>query len=372
LSTTTTDSAPPDASPPPPPSDSDAAAAAARAARYQRQRAIPREIWPLLALAALLVFNFFFTPGFFHMEVRDGRLYGILIDIADRAAPVMLLAIGMTLVIATGGVDLSVGAVMAIAGAITVHLIHESGQPLWLALLVALGASLVAGIWNGALVAFLRVQPIVATLILMVSGRGLAQLISDGQIITVNPADHPGFAMIGNGAMFGLPFTLTLVAIGLLTIAVLTRKTAAGLFIEAVGNNRVASQFAGINERLVTVTVYAITGLCAGVAGLIAASDINAADANNAGLNLELDAILAVVLGGTALTGGRFYLLGAMLGALIIQTMTTMILTRNVPVELNLVVKAIVVVAVCLLQAPRFRELALAPLRRRKVGRGAA
>ncbi len=354
----TTNPAPP--SPPPVSSDIDAA----RAARYQRQRAIPRELWPLLALALLLLFNYFLTPGFFDIEVRDGRLYGILIDIADRAAPIMLLAIGMTLVIATGGVDLSVGAVMAISGAITAHVIAERGQPLWIALLAALGASLLAGVWNGVLVAYLRVQPIVGTLILMVSGRGLAQLISGGQIITVNPADERGFAMIGNGALFGVPFTLTLVAIAFIAVLLLTRKTAAGLFIEAVGNNRVASRFAGINERLVTVTVYAITGLCAGVAGLVAASDINAADANNAGVNLELDAILAVVLGGTALTGGRFYLLGAMLGALIIQAMTTTILTRNVPVQLNLVVKAIVVVAVVLLQSPRFREIVLGVPRR--------
>jgi galactofuranose transport system permease protein len=351
---------------PVPPDAGATAAADARAARFTRHRAIPRELWPLLALAALMLFNFFFTPGFFRVWVTDDhQLKGILVDIADRAAPVMLLAIGMTLVIATGGVDLSVGAVMAISGAITAHLIQESGQPLWLAITVALAASFVAGMWNGALVAYLRVQPIVATLILMVSGRGLAQLISDGQIITVNPAEHRGFAMIGNGALFMLPFTLTLVAAALIVVSLLTRKTAAGLFIEAVGNNRLASRFAGINERLVTLTVYAVTGLCAGIAGLIAASDINASDANNAGLYLELDAILAVVIGGTALAGGRFYLLGAMLGALIIQTMSTTILTRNVPVELTLVVKAVVVVAVCLLQAPRFREVVSQPFQRR-------
>ena len=341
--------------------------------RYQHQRAIPRELWPLLALALLLLFNFFFTPGFFRMELRDGRLYGILIDIADRAAPVMLIAIGMTLVIATGGVDLSVGAVMAISGAIAAHVVAERGQPLWLAVAAALGVSLIAGAWNGTLVAYLRVQPIVATLILMVSGRGIAQLVGKrvGQIIEVPPAAHPGFAMIGNGSFLWLPFTLTLVAIVLLGVAVLTRRTAAGLFIEAVGNNRVASRYAGINERFVTVTVYGLTGLCAGIAGLIAASDINAADASYAGVNLELDAILAVVLGGTALAGGRFYLFGTIIGALIIQAMTTTILTRNVPVELTLVVKAVIVVAVCLLQAPRFREV-VATGWRRLVRRGTA
>ena len=362
MSVSTTPSAPPPRSP-----DVATAADAARS-RWSHQRAVPREVWPLLALAALLLFNLLFTPGFFRIEVRDGRLYGILIDIADRAAPIMLIAIGMTLVIATGGVDLSVGAVLAISGAITAHLVAERGQPLWVAISAALGASLLAGVWNGALVAYLRVQPIVATLILMVSGRGLAQLISNGQIITVNPAAHRGFAMIGNGSLFMVPFTLTLVAGALIVVGTLTRRTAAGLFIEAVGNNRVASRFAGINERLVTVTVYAITGLCSGIAGLISASDINASDAINAGMYVELDAILAVVIGGTALTGGRFYLLGAMLGALIIQAMSTTILTRNVPVEMTLVVKAVVVVAVCLLQAPRFREIVASPLRRMRGG----
>ncbi len=322
-----------------------------------RASRLPREIWPLIALASILAWNLFFTPGFFHVDVRDGRLYGSLVDIADRAAPVMLVAIGMTLVIATGGVDLSVGAVVAIAGAVAAHSVAERGHPISVAILAALGASLLAGIWNGALVAYLRVQPIVATLILMVSGRGLAQLVSNGQIITVNPAESPGFAVIGNGAFLGLPFTLSIVAIALLVTTTLTRRTAAGLFIEAVGNNRVAARFAGISERLVTLSVYAITGLGAGGAGLIVASDINASDANNAGLYLELDAILAVVIGGTALSGGRFSLLGSMLGALIIQTMTTTILTRAVGVQFTMVVKAAVVVAVCLLQAPRFREM---------------
>jgi simple sugar transport system permease protein len=335
-------------------------------------RAIPREIWPLAALALLLLFNAFFMPGFFAFELKNGRLYGTLIDIADRAAPVMLLAIGMTLVIATEGVDLSVGAVMALSGVVAAHLLVERDQSLTVALAASLGVSLIAGLWNGALVAYLRIQPIVATLILMVSGRGLAQLITDGQILNVNADKHPGFAMIGNGWCLGLPFTLTLVAIMLVAVALLTRKTAAGLFIEAVGNNPVASRFAGINARLVTLLVYTLTGLCSGVAGLIATSDINASDANNVGLNLELDAILAVVIGGTALSGGRFYLLGAMLGALIIQTMSITIVRSNLPVQWTQVVKAVVVVAVCLLQAPRFREVILKPLSRMKRAGGGA
>ena len=130
--------------------------------------------WPLAALGLVLLFNFAFTAGFFQVEVKDGRLYGSLVDVLNRAAPVMLLALGMTLVIATGGVDLSVGAIMAIAGAIAA-LAVKAGQPVPVAIILALGAALFSGLWNGALVSFLQVPPIVATLILMVSGRGVAQ-----------------------------------------------------------------------------------------------------------------------------------------------------------------------------------------------------
>src|SRR5262245_23434484 len=153
-----------------------------------------RLTWPLLALVALLLFNLLWTPGFFHVELKEGQLYGSLIDVLNRAAPVLLLALGMTLVIATGGVDLSVGAVMAIAGSAAALLIRDHGAGLPLILAVALGAAALAGAWNGLLVAACGVQPIVATLILMVAGRGVAQLLTGGQIITFH---HAGFAFLG-------------------------------------------------------------------------------------------------------------------------------------------------------------------------------
>jgi len=218
---------------------------------------------------------------------------------------------------------------------------------------LVLAAGVAAGLWNGLLVAFLEVQPIVATLILMVAGRGIAQLLTDGQIITF---ENSAFAFIGGGTFAGLPFTVTIVLIVLLAGAWLTRKTALGLFIESVGDNEMASRYSGVNTGWVKLFVYAFTGLCASVAGLIVASDIKAADANNAGQWLELDAILAVVIGGTTLTGGRFYLFSSMIGALLIQTLTTTILTRGIPVEFTLVVKAVVIVAVCLLQSETFRQ----------------
>jgi len=274
------------------------------------------------------------------------------VDVLKQSSRVMLVSLGMTLIIATGGVDLSVGAVIAIAGSLAAQMLVQTHAGLATAILVTLAACLVLGVWNGALVAWCGVQPIVATLILMVAGRGVAQLLTDGQIITV---ENAGFTFIAGGYFLALPFPVTLVLLALLLTAILTRRTAMGLFIEAVGNNETASYFAGVNARGVKLFVYAFCGLCAGVAGLIEASAIKAADANNAGLYLELDAILAVVLGGTALTGGRFNLLGSLVGALIIQTLTTTILTRGVPVQYTLVVKAVVVLAVCLLQSEQFR-----------------
>ena len=319
--------------------------------------------WPLIALAVALIFNAFFTKGFLEFHVRDGRVYGSVIDILNRAAPVMLLSLGMTLVIATGGVDLSVGAVMAITGASAALLLTKAKLvlpplppvvELALAIALPLGIACVAGLWNGALVSFFKVPPIVATLILMVSGRGVAQLLTGGQIITFQ---NPSFEFIGRGALAGLPFTITLVLVVWGILELLKRRTAAGLFIECTGDNETASRYAGVHTNAVKLAVYAVCSLCAGIAGLIVTTDIKAADANNAGLWLELDAILATVIGGTALTGGRFFLAGSLLGAVLIQTLTTTILTRGIAVELTLVVKAVVVLLVCLMQSEKFRSL---------------
>lgn len=308
-------------------------------------------LWPLLALLLLLGYNAVESPGFFHIEMKDGHLYGSTIDVLHRAAPVLLLALGMTLVIATGGVDLSVGAVMAVAGAVAAQLI-AGGHSVWLALAAALGAAVVCGLINGLLVAALNIQPIVATLILMVAGRGVAQLISDGQMI---PFTDKTFLYVGGGHLFGLPFPVLLALAAFLLTHLLVRTTALGLFVEAVGGNPTASRFSGLPSGLVICTAYVFCGICAGVAGLIATSDIQAADPGKSGLYLELDAILAVVIGGTALTGGRFTLAGSLLGAILIQALTTTIITQGVQVEFALIVKALVILAVCLLHSPRVR-----------------
>lgn len=311
-----------------------------------------RVVWPLIGLAVLLVMNLFYSDGFFRVEIRDGHLYGTLIDILHQGSKVMLLALGMTLVIATGGVDLSVGSLMSIAGAVAALLVSQGGMDFSLVLVIALSVTALAGAFNGVLVAFAGIQPIVATLILMVAGRGIAMLVTGGQIITF---EHPAFVFIGNGHFAGLPFTISVVVVVLSLTALLLRRTASGLFIEALGDNERAARLSGIQTRRIKLFVYAFSGLCAGLAGLIASSNIKAADSSRVGEMMELDAIFAVVVGGTALTGGRFTLVGSMIGALLIQTLTTSMYNLGIPPSVAPVPKAIVIVSVCLLQSDRFR-----------------
>lgn len=321
-------------------------------------------LWPLLTLAGLLLLNALVNPGFWQLQWRDGHLYGSLIDILNRAAPLAVVSLGMTLVIATRGIDISVGAVVAISAAVAAlliggELVLRDGQqvpvsrwPMALALAAALGVAALCGLWNGLLVAGLGLQPIIATLVLMVAGRGLAQLLTGGQIITVY---YPPFHQLGNGFWLGLPVALHIALAVWAGLHLLLTRTALGLFVQAIGINPAAARVAGLPERSITLAAYVFCGFCAGVAGLLISSNVKSADGNNAGQLMELDAILAVTLGGTLLSGGRFSLAGSVIGALIIQTLTSTIYAIGVPPEINLVVKAAVVFAVMLLQSAEFR-----------------
>ena len=302
----------------------------------------------LVALAVVLVLIGLVSPGFFSVTVQNGRLYGSLIDVGVRVAPVALLAIGMTLVIATRGIDLSVGAVMAITGAVAATLVAD-GQPVPVVLAVSLALGLLCGLWNGVLVAFLDIQPIIATLILMVAGRGIAQLVTGGVILTFN---SDAFSFLGSGAVLGVPMPILIWLTMGAAVGLAVRRTALGLLIEAVGINRRAAMLVGVRARFLILATYAISGLCAAMAGMIVTADIHGADANNAGLWLELDAILAVVIGGTSLAGGRFSITASLIGALIIQALNTGILMSGWPPEFNLIVKAVVIVAILTLQSP--------------------
>jgi len=316
-----------------------------------------RLLWPSAILVLLIVGNVFFTPTFLSIEVRNGHLYGSLIDILRSATPLALVALGMTLVIATGGIDLSVGSVMAISGAVACLWVSEQGDQnsvsgVLIAVGLALLLSLILGAWNGMLVAAVGIQPIIATLILMVAGRGIAQLITDGQIITVNSSPYK---VIGAGYWLTIPVSVMLVALAVAATVVVTRRTALGLLIESVGGNPRASRLAGIQAGRLILVVYMFSGLCAGLAGLIYSSNVSSADGNNTGNLVELDAILAVVIGGTSLAGGRFSLAGSVVGALVIKTLDITIYTVGVPTNTTLLFKALVVIALCLGQSPAFR-----------------
>ncbi|WP_187972743.1 ABC transporter permease [Aquibium microcysteis] len=314
-----------------------------------------RRIAPQLAiLAGILVLISVFFPGFFDVRIANGRLYGSPIDILNRGAPVALLAIGMTLVMATRGIDLSVGAVMAICGA-TAAWGSTQGYGLPAILALSISAGLVCGLWNGILVAVLRIQPIVATLILMVAGRGIAQLITEGAILTFN---QESLIFIGSGSVLTVPTPVVIWMIAGMIVTLVVRRSALGMLIEAIGVNLRASTLAGVNSRVLLIAVYMASGLCASLAGIIAAADIRGADANNAGLWLELDAILAVVIGGTSLLGGRFSIVASLIGALIIQAMNTGILLSGFPPEFNLVIKALIVLTILVLQSPATRTAA--------------
>jgi ribose/xylose/arabinose/galactoside ABC-type transport system permease subunit len=311
-----------------------------------------RLFWPALALVVLLLGNLVFTPHFFSIEVRNGQLYGSLIDILRLSAPLILVSVGMTLVIATGGIDLSVGSVMAVSGALACLYISSDGSVL-VACVLALGLALVLGLWNGFLVAVVGLQPIIATLILMVAGRGLAQLITEGQIITVN---SPAYRFIGAGYFLTFPFAVIIAAVVVALSAVLIRRTALGMLVESVGGNARASRLAGIQSRTLIWAVYAFTGFCAGIAGLMATANVSSADGNAVGSLIELNAILAVVIGGTSLAGGRFSIAGTVIGALLIQALDTTIYTTGVPAQTTQLFKALVVIVLCLMQSPVFRR----------------
>ena len=317
-----------------------------------------RLFWPVLVLAALLVANFAYRPSFLAIQVRDGHLYGSIIDIVRLSAPLILVALGMTLVIATGGIDLSVGSVCAISGAVACFYISQqpdqhSLASVLTALVLGLGLALVLGAWNGVLVAIIGIQPIIATLILMVAGRGLAQLITEGQIITINSSPYK---TIGVGHLLTLPFAIFVALAVTLLLAALTRRTALGMIIESVGGNAEASRLAGIRSRRIIFLAYVISAVCAAIAGFMLTANVSSADGNSAGLWIELDAILAVVIGGTSLAGGRFFFSGTILGALIIQTLTTTVYAMDISPQTSLLFKAVVVIAVCLIQAPAFRD----------------
>lgn len=321
-----------------------------------------RLFMPLLCLVIVLLANLLKQPDFFKITMKGGTLYGYVIDVINRGSELVILAVGMTLVIASsGGTDISVGAVMAVAAALCCYFLAGGEvsvtayqNPYILGVAAAILIGVVCGAWNGFLVAKMKIQPMVATLILFTAGRGIAQLITNGQITYIRV---DSYKTLGN-AMKGVPLPIPFfVALGVVVITYLIlKKSALGMYIEAVGINAKASRLVGIKSTLIIFLCYAFCGLCAGVAGLVTSSRIYSADANNIGLNMELDAILAVALGGNSLGGGKFFLMGSVIGAYTIQALTTTLYAMGVSANTIPVYKAIVVVVIVSLQSEELRK----------------
>lgn len=311
--------------------------------------------WPLAALILLVIVNIIVNPNFARMTMTDGQLYGNPVNILRESAPLMLVALGMTIVIATRGIDLSVGAVMAVSSAVALTILDGSDTPhnlgvVAIAIGVAVLVGLILGVWNGFLVSVLGIQPIIATLVLMLAGRGVALLITGGHITTV--VSDP-YKFISRGYLFLLPLAFFIWVLAVAVVGFFERRTALGMLTESVGINPEASRLAGVRSRGIIWSAYILSGALAGVAGVIYASNTMAADANNTGFLIELYAILAVVLGGTSLMGGKFSIAGTVVGVLIVQTLQSTILFMGVPPAQSPVFIAVAVVLVVLLQAPR-------------------
>jgi len=324
-----------------------------------------RMIWPALALALILAVDGLISPGFFSVRIVEGRLFGNVVDILYRAMPTATVGLGMAVVIGAKGIDLSVGSIIAICGAVIAWRIH-AGDPHVVILLEALAVGLLCGAWNGTLVALLDIQPIIATLILMVSGRGIGLMIN-----LIYGGTNPSFISpllqgLSTGHVSFVPTRLLVGAFAFLLLWLLVRRTAFGLFLESVGGNARSARLAGVNPRAILFSAFVISGLCAAAAGVILTADTHTSDPVSEGLYIELDAILAVVIGGGSLSGGRIYLGGTILGALVMQALTTSILTSGLPPEYNLVVKAFVVLVVLLLQSSNARAAVAIAFARRK------
>lgn len=322
--------------------------------------------WAVIAEILILLVCFAIRPDFFSISYQPstGMLYGSLIDIVNRSAEITIISMGMTLVIALGGTDLSVGALVAVAGAIALKFLRwdvltyntpgdYTVYPYVLVLAVPLVVCALMGLFNGFLVAKGGIQPIIATLILMVCGRGVAQILTDGKQFTTG---YSPFRVIGQGSFLYLPMPIIITIIVVLSVAIFTRKTAFGAFVESVGVNSSASRLSGIKADTVILIVFMITGLLSGIAGLIYSSRIMSNDSNNAGLNFEMDAILAVVIGGTNMAGGKFSLTGTVVGSLIIRTIVTFVYYFGIVSEATMAFKALIIAVVIVLQSEPVRE----------------
>jgi galactofuranose transport system permease protein len=299
-----------------------------------------REHGVYLALLLLVIYNVVATPNFFTVDTVQ--------LLFSQVPPVIIVSLGMALVIGTGGVDLSVGATMAIASAVLAKFV-VGGSPIGVAMVAAVVAGLLVGVFNGLVVAFARVQPIVATLGVLVAGRGIALVITGGALVELFV---PFFKDIRLGKLLGVPYVMIVAALLAVLVSFLVRRTAFGYRLLAIGGNRRASVLAGLPVRRTLIVVYAISGTLAAVAGVIATARLRASDPSYIGLLMELSAITAVVVGGTSLTGGRVRILGTVTGAILIQLLETTLVSHNAPDSVARMVEALIIIAAVYIQRP--------------------
>lgn len=335
--------------------------------------------WAVIAELAILAVAGILRPDFFRIEYNatTGMFYGSMVDIINRSSEITIIAMGMTMVIALGGTDISVGALVAVAGAFALKLLRwdvteyptpgdYTIYPFVLVILVPLAVCTLMGLFNGILIGKFKLEPIIATLILMVAGRGIAQIATNGKQFTTG---YTPFRFIGQGSLFGLPFPIILAVVICTAVMIFVRRTAFGTFVESVGINPSASRVTGLKSGKIIIIVYTLTGFLSGVAGLIYSSRISSCDSNNAGVNYEMDAILAVVLGGTSMTGGKFSLTGTIIGSLIIRTITTLVYYFGITSESIMAFKAVIILVVIIIQSEPIRKrLAVRKSRKQKAG----
>ena len=319
---------------------------------------------PIFSMVLVMLINMIYDISkgyafynFFTISINNGILYGRLIDILNRGSEAAILAIGMTLVVsASAGTDISVGSVMALAGGVCCVLLAGPGNvnvsefavPMWVGILAGILVAGLCGAINGFLVAGLKIQPMVATLILFSAGRAIGLLLCDSMIIYVN---NDAFKVFG-GYCWIFPTPVLIAAACILVTALLLKFTALGTYVQAVGINKDAARISGYKSSAIIFLCFVICGLFAGIAGIVATSRIYSADTNNIGVNLEMDAILAVALGGNSLGGGKFRLSGSIIGAYTIQAITTTLYALGVSSSQAPVFKAIIVILIVAVQSP--------------------
>jgi ribose/xylose/arabinose/galactoside ABC-type transport system permease subunit len=292
-----------------------------------------------LAIVLLLLYNLFGTANFFTIDNFRTQLVQVV--------PVMIVALGMALVIGTEGIDLSVGAVMALAAAVIPLYIGYGLVP---AAIIAIVVGCVVGVINGSMVALIGVQPIVATLSLMVAGRGVALLIANEQLKSVT---DPGVLALGRGTLVGIPYSVLVAAVLVAVVALLVNKTTFGKQLLAIGGSRRAAELAGLPVKRILLVTYVLSAALASVAGIIGTARLGASVPSTLGNLIELSAITAVVVGGTPLTGGQVKVAGTVAGALLLQFISATLIKHNVPDAYSQITQAIIILLAVYIQRGR-------------------